>query len=59
MSVKVDFYRDAFNRIWLLQTGKLITRSRRVVPSEGSHLLSDFILKKMKEVEMKEAEEAK
>ena len=59
MSLKVDFYRDKFNRIWLLQTDKLVVRTKRTVPSQGSHLLADVVIRKMKEVEEKELAEKK
>ena len=45
MRVRVDFYMDAFSKVWLMQTDRLFIRERRKVPTEGNTLLADYILR--------------
>ena len=51
MKIRVNFYLDEFQKFWLLETEKLFIRKRRRVPTEGSALLAEFVLRKMDKIE--------
>ena len=44
MSFKVDFFKDSFDRIWLISTDKLIMRQARKVPSKGGNVIAQYVV---------------
>ena len=54
--MRVDFHKDEFDQIWLLQVDNILIRHHRVVPSEQGHMLADYVLGEMKKYKAEQDE---
>ena len=52
--MKVDFYQDDFNDIWLMQCDKVMLRKGRAVPTDKGTQIADYVLKKMNDLQNRE-----
>ena len=54
MKMKIDFNKDEFGEIWLMNVDKLIVRQSRRVPNDNGTQLADYILNTMYQIQAKE-----
>ena len=54
LRMKVDFHKDEFDQIWMMQANNILVRHHRMVPSETGHMLADYVLSEMVKYKLEE-----